>query len=108
MQNISKTGNWSSQVEFSSNLKNAILNSPRPYTFFAFNHFDFDIDEANFDRMIDQAEYQNADVIAGTSRDQFGKWDQSCLHIHLQNYTIDVWTGYYKSHVGMKDSFKKH
>ena len=100
---ISQNGNWSSQIEFSNDLKNDIIDLASPYVFFAFDHIDFDIEDANFDRMIDQAEEQNADVIAGTATDEFGKWDQSCLHIHLQNYTLDVWTGYYKSHVGMKD-----
>ena len=50
---------------------------------------------------------QNADIIAGTAKDEFGKWDQSCLHMHLQNYTLDVWTGYYKSHVGMKEGLSE-
>ena len=101
-------GNWTSQVKFTNDIKNDILNVEDPYVFFAFDHNDFDIEDANFERMIEQAENQNADVVAGAYRDEFGHWDQSCLHIHLQNYTLDVWTGYYKSHLGMKESFHEN
>jgi len=95
-------GNRTSLVKFTKDIKNDILNVEDPYIFFAFDHNDFDIEDANFERMIEQAENQNADVVAAAYRDEFGHWDQSCLHIHLQNYTLDVWTGYYKSHLGMK------
>ena len=50
------TGNWSEQIKFSDNLKSDILHLSNPYIFFAFDHYDFDIDEANFERMIEQAE----------------------------------------------------
>ena len=93
-------------MTFSPDIKKDILSLPEPYVFFAFDHNDFDFEEANFERMIEQAEGQNADVVAGSYRDEFGKWDQSCLHLHLQNYTLDVWTGYYKSHLGMKARFR--
>ena len=86
-------------------MKKEILLLEAPYVFFAFDHNDFDVEDANFERMIEEAENQNADVVAGAYRNEFGQWDQSCLHIHLQNYTLEVWTGYYKSHVGMKESF---
>ena len=26
-----------------------------------------------------------------------GLWDQSCLHLDIRNYTLEVWSGYYKS-----------
>ena len=24
-------------------------------------------------------------------------WDQSCVHLDIRNYTLEAWTGYYKS-----------
>ena len=93
------------KVRFAADMKKEILLLEAPYVFFAFDHNDFDVGEANFDRMIEEAENQNADVVAGAYQNEFGHWDQSCLHIHLQNYTLEVWTGYYKSHIGMKESF---
>ena len=29
--------------------------------------------------------------------DENGNWDQSCFHSNLANYTLELWTGYYKS-----------
>ena len=37
------------------------------YVFFAHNHYDFDRIEANFERMIREAENQNADIVTGKS-----------------------------------------
>ena len=37
------------------------------YVFFAHNHYDFDRIEANFERMIREAENQNADIVTGIS-----------------------------------------
>ena len=53
---IEENRNWTEQVEFSLDLKRTILNSSKPYVFFAFDHYDFDIEDANFDRMVQQAE----------------------------------------------------
>ena len=102
---IQRVTNIFIKVKFAADMKKEILLLEALYVFFAFDHNDFDVEEANFDRMIEEAENQNADVVAGAYRNEFGHWDQSCLHIHLQNYTLEVWTGYYKSHVGMKESF---
>ena len=60
------------------------------------DQFDFDPEDANLMRMVREAELQNADVIAGAFKDEFGLWDQSCLHIDIRNYTLEVWSGYYK------------
>ena len=46
--------------------------------------------------MVREAELQNADVVAGAFKNEFGIWDQSCLHIDIRNYTLEVWSGYYK------------
>ena len=33
----------------------------------------------------------------GAFKDQKGHWDLSCLHFDVRNYTLEAWTGYYKS-----------
>ena len=53
---IKENRNWTEQVEFPSDFKKRILNTSKQYVFFAFDHYDFDIEEANFDRMVQQAE----------------------------------------------------
>lgn len=53
---IKENRNWTEKVEFPSDFKKRILNTSKPYVFFAFDHYDFDIEEANFDRMVQQAE----------------------------------------------------
>ena len=53
---IKENRNWTEQVEFPLDFKKRILNTSKPYVFFAFDHYDFDIEEANFDRMVQQAE----------------------------------------------------
>ena len=53
-------------------MKKEILLLDVPYVFFAFDHNDFDVEDANFDRMIEEAENQNADVVAGAYRNEFG------------------------------------
>ena len=68
-----------------------------PYTFIGSDHFDFDPIDANFERMIREAELQNADIVTGAFKNENGLWDQSCLHLDIRNYTLEVWTGYYKS-----------
>ena len=40
--------------------------------------------------------------MSGAWRDENGEWSSSCLHYSLQNYTLDVWEGYYKSINSMK------
>lgn len=69
------------------------VNISTPYVFFADNHFDFRTADVDFKHIIKNAESQMADVIGGSFVDLAGKWKQSCIHTHLQNYTLDVWTG---------------
>ena len=39
-----------------------------PYTFIGSDHFDFDSTDANLERMIREAEFQNADIVTGRAR----------------------------------------
>ena len=68
-----------------------------PYIFLGSDHFAFDSADANFERMIREAELQNADIVTGAFKNEDGLWEQSCLHLDIRNYTLEVWTGYYKS-----------
>ena len=36
-------------------------------------------------------------LVIGAFKNENGLWDQSCLHLDIRNYTLEVWTGYYKS-----------
>ena len=44
-----------------------------PYVFFGSDHFDFDSTDANFRRMIWEAELQNADVVAAAFKNENGE-----------------------------------
>ena len=44
-----------------------------PYVFFGSDHFDFDPTDANFGRMIREAELQNADVVAAAFKNEYGE-----------------------------------
>ena len=68
-----------------------------PYVLLAKNLFDFDAEDANLMRMVREAEAQNADIISGSFVDEHGRWTSNCGHIHVSNYTLDIWDGYYKS-----------
>ena len=72
-------------------------NVTTPYVLLFENHFDFDAEDANLVRMVREAEAQSADIVAGSWRNENGHWSTSCLHHSLQNYTLDIWEGYYKS-----------
>ena len=80
-------------TRFSQRISTLLPAITTPYLFFADGNFDFFEADVNFTHMIAEAEAQMADVIAGSFVDEDGKWRQSCLHTHLQNYTLDVWTG---------------
>ena len=45
------------------------------------NQFDFISFEANLERMIREAEFQNADIVAGAWVDENGHWSTSCLQL---------------------------
>ena len=68
-----------------------------PYVLLAKNLFDFDAEDANLMRMVREAEAQNADIISGSFVDEHGHWTSNCGHVHVSNYTLDIWDGYYKS-----------
>ena len=36
-------------------------------------------------------------LVIGAFKNENGLWDQSCLHLDIRNYTLEVWSGYYKS-----------
>ena len=44
-----------------------------PYVFFGSDHYDFDSTDANFGRMIREAELQNADVVAAAIKNENGE-----------------------------------
>ena len=73
-----------------------------PYALVLNNHFDFDKNDANLERMVREAENQNADLVLGAWRNEVGQWSSSCLHYNVQNYTLSIWDGYYKSISSMK------
>ena len=73
-----------------------------PYALVLNDHFDFDQDDSNLWRMVREAESQNADLVYGSWRNELGQWSSPCLHYQLQNYTLHVWDGYYKSISSMK------
>ncbi|CAG5114186.1 Oidioi.mRNA.OKI2018_I69.chr2.g8250.t1.cds [Oikopleura dioica] len=78
-------------------LKSTDKNISTPYVLLAFDLYDFDAEDANLMRMVREAEAQNADIISGSSVDENGHWLSNCGHIHVSNYTLDIWDGYYKS-----------
>ena len=73
-----------------------------PYALVLNGHFDFEPEDANLWRMVREAENQNADLVFGAWRNEVGQWSSPCLHYSLQNYTLHVWDGYYKSIGSMK------
>ena len=73
-----------------------------PYSLVLTQHFDFEALDANLWRMVREAENQNADLVFGSWRNEQGQWSSSCLHYNVQNYTLHVWDGYYKSISSMK------
>ena len=82
---------------------NILPDEPKtPYYLLMNSHFDFDAEDANIWRMIREAENQNADIVAGSWRNELGQWKSSCLHFSLRNYTLEIWEGYYKSISSMK------
>ena len=46
-----------------------------PYVLLIHNHYDFEMKDANLERMIKVAENQNADIVTGSLRDDDGKWE---------------------------------
>jgi len=78
-------------------IKSEIEDLETEYIFLADNHFDFISLEANLERMIREAEFQNADIVAGAWVDQNGHWSNSCLQFDVKPYQLDIKDGYYKS-----------
>lgn len=72
-----------------------------PYVLIPGDLFDYQASEVNLYRMILEGEVQHADIISGSYVAKDGKWRQSCFHINLKNYALDVYEGYYKSIHGM-------
>jgi len=78
-------------------IKSEIEDVKTEYIFLAENQFDFISFEANLERMIREAEFQNADIVAGAWVDENGHWSTSCLQFDVKPYQLDIKDGYYKS-----------
>ena len=61
------------------------------------NHYDFDPKNGNLERMIREAEMQSADVVAGSSVNENGHWDKSCLQFRIRPWDLTIQNGYHKS-----------
>ena len=53
-------------------LDNPAGNISTPYVYLGSDQFDFDMKDANFERMVREAELQNADIVAGAFKDESG------------------------------------
>ena len=60
-----KLKSFEGKIKFSEDVAKDLEGVSTEYVFFAEDHFDFDPKEANLERMIREAENQNADVVAG-------------------------------------------
>ena len=60
-----KLKSFEGKIKFSEDVAKDLEGVSTEYVFFAEDHFDFDAKEANLERMIREAENQNADVVAG-------------------------------------------
>ena len=58
---------------------------------------DYQAVEANFHRMLSEAERQHSDFVSGAWVTQEGHWHRNCLQIGLKNYRLDLKEGYFKS-----------
>ena len=110
-------------------ISNNISEITTPYVFFIKDPFDFQPEEANFHRMILQAEEQrfvktdiifgakfwsktnlvlllSSDIVAGAWVNQNGHWHQSCFQIELRKYEMSMKSGYFKSINRIRNSAK--
>ena len=85
------------KIEKTGMNKTSIKKLATPYVLLGINLFDFEAEDANLMRMVREAEAQNADIISGSTVDEHGHWASNCGHVHVSNYTLDIWDGYYKS-----------
>ena len=67
IQALLKLKSFEGKITFTDHVMQDLEAVDTEYVFFAEDHFDFDPFEANLERMIREAENQNADVVTGLS-----------------------------------------